>query len=144
MRTKSDIREEIRLRRREYDRVEEDSAVICGRIAALPEFISAHTVLSYSPMRGEVDVRPLSGYGKKMVHPEDEPFPDPSTIDFAIVPGVAYDRQNNRLGRGGGYYDRLIPKLRCRTVGPAFSFQVLNEIPMEEWDCPVDAVVTEK
>lgn len=144
MKTKAEIREYIRSRRREYDRVAEDSAVICGKIAGMPEFREAKTVLSYTPMRGEVDVRALSRYGKTMVLPEDDPFPDPSTIDFAIVPGVAYDRSNNRLGRGGGYYDRLIPQLRCRTVAPAFSFQIFDEVPMDSWDRPVDVVVTEK
>ena len=144
MRNKQEIRDLIRQRRREYDRVAEDSAVICARIAAMPGFREAATVLLYSPMRGEVDVRPLAAFGKNVILPEDEPFPDPSTIDFAVIPGVAYDVRGNRLGRGGGYYDRLIPKLRCRTVGPAFSFQIFDSIPMEEWDCPVDEVITEK
>lgn len=144
MKTKQEIREFIRQQRREYDRVAEDSALICGKIAAMPEFIGAGTVLSYSPMRGEVDVRPLAAFGKKIVLPEDEPFPDPSSIDFAVVPGVAYDRAANRLGRGGGYYDRLISQLRCITVAPAFSFQIFDEVPMEPWDRPVDRVVTEK
>ncbi len=144
MKTKQEIRELIRQRRREYDRVAEDSAVICRKIAAMPEFLEAGTVLSYSPMRGEVDVRPLASYGKKIILPEDEPFPDPSSIDLAVVPGVAYDSAANRLGRGGGYYDRLIPQLRCLTVAPAFSFQILDEVPMEPWDRQVDMVVTEK
>ena len=40
-----------------------------------------------------------------------------ATLDLAIIPGVAFDREGNRLGRGKGYYDRLLPKLTCHTIG---------------------------
>lgn len=142
--TKKEIRDIVRQKRKEYGRVEADSTIICARIAELEDFKNARTILCYTPMRGEVDVRSLFTYGKRLILPEDNPFPDPSTIDFAVIPGVAYDRNGNRLGRGGGFYDRLIPKLRCTTVGPAFSFQIFDEIPMEEWDVPVSRVITEE
>lgn len=63
-------------------------------------------------------------------------------IDFAIVPGVAFDRNCNRLGRGKGYYDRFLPLLRCRTAGVSYDARVLETIPTESWDVPISAVVT--
>lgn len=66
-------------------------------------------------------------------------------IDAVIIPGVAYDERGNRLGYGGGYYDRLIPMLRpdCVRIGACFDEQVLAEIPAEEHDATVDVVVTQ-
>jgi 5-formyltetrahydrofolate cyclo-ligase len=69
----------------------------------------------------------------------------PGEIDLLIVPGVAFDPQGHRLGYGGGYYDRFFPLLRpgVPLVALAFELQVLDEVPVEEWDRPVDWIVTE-
>ena len=65
-------------------------------------------------------------------------------IDLVVVPGVAYDRENNRLGRGKGYYDRFLKKLspRTSTIGLAFDFQLLNKLPKDSHDTPVSRVIT--
>lgn len=63
-------------------------------------------------------------------------------IDVAIVPGVAFDRQGNRLGRGKGYYDRLFDRLNCYKIGVCHLIQLLDEIPAEAHDCRMDMVVT--
>ncbi len=69
---------------------------------------------------------------------------DPSTIDMIIVPAVALDRNRNRLGRGKGFYDRLLRDLRATTIGVAYDFQLLNELlPVEPHDVPLDFVITE-
>ncbi len=70
---------------------------------------------------------------------------DPSFVDFFLVPGVAFTRQGDRLGYGGGYYDRLLCKRRedAATIAAAFSFQVVEHLPLEDNDLPVDRVVTE-
>ena len=62
-----------------------------------------------------------------------------------IVPAVAFDKKGYRLGRGGGFYDRLLSKLpdSTHTLGLAFSFQVLPSIPLEDHDRAVNAVLTE-
>ena len=72
-------------------------------------------------------------------------FP-PSTLDLVIVPGVAFTQQGHRLGRGGGYYDRFLKKLsrQAYSVGLAFEMQIIEEIPLEETDMPVDCIITEK
>ncbi|MEN8255570.1 MAG: 5-formyltetrahydrofolate cyclo-ligase [Verrucomicrobiota bacterium] len=64
-------------------------------------------------------------------------------IDLVVVPGVAFDRKGNRLGRGGGYYDRLLEGFSGASVAVAFDFQVLPQIPLEPHDKPVDVLVSE-
>lgn len=65
-------------------------------------------------------------------------------IDIAIIPGVAFDRKGNRLGRGKGYYDRLLKNLRCTKIGVAFSCQIVDKVPHEVHDMAMDLIVTEK
>ncbi len=66
-------------------------------------------------------------------------------IELAIIPGVAFDRKGNRLGRGKGYYDRTLDRLeKAYRIGICFDFQILDEIPSEKNDRPMDEVWTEK
>jgi 5-formyltetrahydrofolate cyclo-ligase len=69
-----------------------------------------------------------------------------SEIDLLIVPGVAFDLKGNRLGYGGGYYDRFFPLLRPQTplVALAFELQIVSWVPVEEWDQQVHCIVTEE
>jgi 5-formyltetrahydrofolate cyclo-ligase len=66
-------------------------------------------------------------------------------IDVAIVPGLAWDRTGGRLGRGAGYYDRLLghPEFRGLRCGVFFATQEMEAIPMERWDVRLDLIVTE-
>ena len=66
-------------------------------------------------------------------------------FDLVVVPGLAFDAGGRRLGRGHGYYDRFLCGLggTAVTVGLAFSWQLIPEVPVDAWDVPVDAVVTE-
>ncbi|MCD8165147.1 MAG: 5-formyltetrahydrofolate cyclo-ligase [Bacteroides sp.] len=72
------------------------------------------------------------------------PYTDYDGIDLALIPGVAFDRKGNRLGRGKGYYDRILPRIKAPKTGVCFSFQLLDEIPSESFDIPMDFIVTEK
>lgn len=67
-------------------------------------------------------------------------------IDLIVAPGLAFDRRGNRLGRGGAYYDRFLadPERKAAVVGFGFAFQILDEVPTEPHDRPVDEVVTEQ
>ena len=67
----------------------------------------------------------------------------PSEIDLAVIPGVAFDRCCNRLGRGKGFYDRLIPSLKCPLIGLGFDFQVVDQVPVEIFDRKLDMVITQ-
>jgi 5-formyltetrahydrofolate cyclo-ligase len=64
-------------------------------------------------------------------------------IDAVIVPGLAFDKANNRLGRGAGYYDRFLSTLPATTatIGLAFDFQMLDCLPVEEHDVPLSCVI---
>ena len=70
-------------------------------------------------------------------------FTDYAKIDFVAVPGMAFDKNGNRLGRGKGYYDRLLPKLtHAYKAGICFPYQLVDEVPVEDTDIPMDAVLT--
>lgn len=64
-------------------------------------------------------------------------------LELAIVPAVAVDRQGNRLGHGGGNFDRLLRPVTAPHIGLIFDFQVVDEVPTESHDVPVDWVVTD-
>jgi len=64
-------------------------------------------------------------------------------IDLIIVPGIAFDRSFNRLGRGKGYYDRLLSGLTVPKIGVCFNFQLFDTIPTEPFDKKMDMIVTE-
>ncbi len=69
---------------------------------------------------------------------------DPKGVDLWVVPGVGFDEIGNRLGLGGGYYDRLLSAAKGKKVGLAFEFQVVDRLPIEETDHPVDLIMTEE
>ncbi|MCL2348982.1 MAG: 5-formyltetrahydrofolate cyclo-ligase [Planctomycetaceae bacterium] len=66
-------------------------------------------------------------------------------LQVILVPGVAFDRQGGRVGRGGGYYDRFLEKLPkdTLTIGLAFDFQVFDEVPMTPKDQRLNLIVSE-
>jgi 5-formyltetrahydrofolate cyclo-ligase len=69
---------------------------------------------------------------------------DGGTLDAVIVPGVAFDKDNHRLGRGAGYYDRFLSRIPSNvpTIGLAFDFQCVPKIPeLAAHDIPVSCVV---
>ena len=69
----------------------------------------------------------------------------PETLDLILVPGVAFTRDGERLGRGGGFYDRLLASLPAHTckIGVCFDAQILHELPVETHDQHMDSVTTE-
>ena len=78
----------------------------------------------------------------------DEPtgpeFTDLNKVEMIVVPGVAFDIHNNRMGRGRGFYDRLLKSTpNAFKVGVAFNFQLFDKIPVESFDVPMDKVVSE-
>lgn len=76
--------------------------------------------------------------------PDGDELAEPSTMELIIVPSVAFDCMGNRLGRGRGFYDRLLSETRATTIGVGYDFQlVAEELPVEAHDAPLDFVVTE-
>ncbi len=72
--------------------------------------------------------------GNNIVHP--------STIDLIIVPGIAFDASGMRLGRGKGFYDRLLKETTALKIGICYDFQLIDDIPHEIHDIPMDAIIT--
>lgn len=64
-------------------------------------------------------------------------------IEVIIVPGVAFDRKGRRLGRGKGFYDRLLQTAKATKIGVGYDFQLVDELPSEAHDVPMDMVITE-
>ena len=86
-----------------------------------------------------------------ILEPKEELRNDPEAqlsadrLDLIVTPGVAFDRQGGRIGHGKGYYDRLLARkgLQTLTVALAFGCQVLDQVPMNAHDIPMDHLVTE-
>ncbi|MCM1449654.1 MAG: 5-formyltetrahydrofolate cyclo-ligase [Clostridiales bacterium] len=78
----------------------------------------------------------------RIEEPDGDSPVDLSLIDMVVVPAVAYDRSGNRVGRGKGYYDRLLSRMKAVTVGVAYDFQLVDEIEVEAHDRAVDIVIT--
>lgn len=75
--------------------------------------------------------------------PTGEDTVSPDEIELIIVPAVAYDRSGNRLGRGKGFYDRLLAEARATKIGVGYEFQLVDSIPTEPHDVPMDYVITQ-
>lgn len=85
-------------------------------------------------------------FGVKEPDPEKAEAVDVEVIDLIIVPGLAFDRQKNRLGRGAGFYDRFLSSVPSSTpkIGLAFEFQVLESLPVHlPLDRKVNTIVSE-
>ncbi len=74
--------------------------------------------------------------------PQGKLFTEYDKIDMVLVPGVAFDRDCNRLGRGKGYYDKLLPKLSGMKIGICYPCQLLDQVPCQEWDVKMDKIIT--
>lgn len=120
------------------------AALADGKRVVLPRTIKSERRLATHIITDvERDLRP-GAYGIM------EPLPDlpearADEIQFVVVPGLAFDRVGNRIGYGGGYYDRFLPQLqRAAKVAVAFDLQMVHRVPAEARDRPVDYIVTEK
>ena len=66
------------------------------------------------------------------------------SLELALIPGVAFDERGARVGFGGGYFDKLLKKVRAPIVALAFDFQVVEEIACESHDARVHKIITER
>lgn len=68
----------------------------------------------------------------------------PGEIDAVLIPAVAFDRRGYRVGYGGGYYDRFLPKApRAARIGAVFACQIVPQVPIDRYDLQVERIVTE-
>ena len=111
-----------------------------GAVVALPRVAGPNELVVHRVDPGTPLVRGPFGLVEP---PADSPVVPPAEVDVAVVPGVAFDGACRRVGRGAGYYDRLLAQMdRAVTVGLAFDGQVLDEVPCEEHDVCLDVLVT--
>ena len=109
-----------------------------GKRVLLPAVVS-DTEMELRCYEGPKD---LEGGFFNIMEPVGKVFSNYAEIDVAVIPGVAFDGRCNRLGRGRGYYDRLLPRLtEAYKIGICFDFQKLPGIPADEHDVKVDEVV---
>ena len=98
-------------------------------------------VLELREFRDMESLRPGESFG--IPEPVGELFTDYASIDAIVVPGVAFDLMGNRLGRGRGYYDRILKETDAAAkIGICFDFQLLPEVPVNALDVPMDLVVS--
>ena len=69
---------------------------------------------------------------------------DVDDIELMVIPAVAFDRKGNRLGRGKGFYDRLLSTSKATKIGVGYEFQLFDSIPSEPHDVAMDMVITQK
>lgn len=150
----------------------EQSEKIMAKLECHPDFVAAHKVMLYSALPDEVqtqaflekwhlkktiilptvvgdDIIPVE-YAKdtafavgdfNIMEPQNEPYK--GGFDLIVVPGMAFDRAGNRLGRGRGYYDRFLSKHPdVRRIGICFDFQLVDEVPAEPFDIKMDEVIS--
>ena len=82
-------------------------------------------------------------YGTQEPSPERRIKINPEIFDLVIVPGVAFDRQGGRLGHGKGYYDRFLELTSAFRLALAFDCQLLETVPTELHDVPMNAILSE-
>jgi len=114
------------------------SALAAGKHVLWPR-LSAEGVLELAAAAPNELVRDGAGF---LAPPLDEPAVALSPADVVIVPGVGFTRAGDRLGRGGGHYDRLLAHCAAASIGVAFDIQLVGELPTEPHDRGVDLVVT--
>ena len=170
MYTKNEWRSVLLRRRRQVEASVRSaySSAIARRLRDVPEFRLCGTLVSYRAMGAEVDPASLiaeaRGAGKRVClvpstgwrnPPGDSPSVERASLGrnegaprFVVVPGVGFDLSGVRLGRGGGYFDRVLEQLRragrVLVVGAAFEAQVVTALPWDPWDQSVDLIATER
>lgn len=103
----------------------------------LPRVATNHQ-LSIHPYQGLDSVQ----IGAYHIQEPTTPAANLAEIDLIIVPGRAFTTNGQRLGRGGGYYDWLLHQTDAYTIGVAFPCQILQQIPTQPHDKPVNEVIT--
>ncbi|MFA8451305.1 MAG: 5-formyltetrahydrofolate cyclo-ligase [Bacteroidales bacterium] len=91
--------------------------------------------------RGKQDLIPGDIY--RIPEPSGPVFKEIDKIDLIVVPGVAFDSEGNRMGRGRAYYDKLLRSKTCPKIGVGFKIQILDEIPHDELDVKMDIIIHE-
>ena len=169
---KNELRKYIREQKRHFTQQQlgEMSLSIMSDLLSHPRVLEADTILMYHSLPDEVNTHSaldqLLAMGKKVLLPKvisetemtiheytgqdslkpSEPYgilePITPELSIVIVPGMAFDRQGHRLGRGKGYYDRFLSRVpNIYKLGVCFPFQLVESVPSEETDILMDEII---
>ena len=119
-----------------------ESAWESGKTVAVPCVVPESFELFHSQLKSFEDLS-SGALGVLEPSPEGRIAMNPESFDLVIIPGVAFDRQGGRLGYGKGYYDRFLEQTAAFRLALAFNFQVLEKVPTEKHDVPMNGVLTE-
>lgn len=155
----------------EAERIEKSGKAF-SLLETIPDFANATNILAYFSLPDELYTEPflhrwherkhiflprVNGDDIDILHyhpdhmrqgafgiyePAGDILADISQMEVVIVPGVAFDRRGNRVGRGRGYYDRLLSGCHAIKIGICHDFQILEGIPADSHDVTMDYVVT--
>ncbi|MGN0242675.1 MAG: 5-formyltetrahydrofolate cyclo-ligase [Lachnospiraceae bacterium] len=112
--------------------------------------LTHHITAAYPRVEGEeMNFYPIirweemaEGY-RGILEPTGDAHVIPTKRSVVIVPGTAFDRGGNRMGYGGGYYDKYLARYQMMyRIGIAYDFQIVERVPVEPTDCRLDAIVT--
>ena len=115
----------------------------CGKEVAVPCIEPGDPELRHSLLILLEDLEP-GPYGILEIPFEKRIDVKPGSLDLALIPGVAFDLCGGRLGYGKGYYDRFLKRTRAFRIGVCFSSQIVESVPMEDHDIPMQGLVSEK
>lgn len=115
-----------------------DSLLMSGKTLLLPR-VTGEDTMELRRYTGPSDLA-IGAYN--IMEPTGEIFTDYAEIDLAVIPGMAFTPDGNRMGRGKGYYDRFLPLLtNAYKIGICFPFQKEETIPVDEHDIRMDEVI---
>ncbi len=110
-----------------------------GRTVLLPK-VTSDTEMELRRYSGRGDLT-LGAFG--IMEPTGELFTSYDEIEVAVIPGMAFDKEGHRLGRGKGYYDRMLHKMpEVYKIGICQSWQMVEKVPTDEHDITMDCVVS--
>ncbi|MEY2485657.1 MAG: 5-formyltetrahydrofolate cyclo-ligase [Verrucomicrobiota bacterium] len=144
-----------RLREMTAEDREAASDELCERVLEMTPWAEAQSAVLFVPMPSEpiitplkldCDARKVSCVTLAQSTRTDTELQLPASIDLILVPGVAFSTDRHRLGRGGGFFDRLLagPAANAFKLGVCFSFQMIESVPTESQDVVMDAIVTDQ
>ena len=121
-----------------------DEAIETGKRVCVPVILKEDKRLiagEIKDRRRDLESQHFGIYQPKPGHVKEVPL---ENIDLVVVPGIAFDKHNVRLGRGHGYYDRFLCGLpeKTKTIGLAFDFQVVDKLPKDSHDIPVRKTIS--
>ena len=119
-----------------------DELSVQGKVVLLPR-VTSDTDMELRRYTGRHDLQ-RGAFG--ILEPVGDVFSALADIDVAVIPGMAFDSDGHRLGRGKGYYDRFLAQCssaaRLYKIGVCFSWQVVSRVPTDEHDIPMDCVIS--